>query len=94
MRPRLASWMTPVDRDILELLQNEPGVRELVLTPRLIAENTDWGRDTVREHLLVLRDQGLVEYYDESAGIYQLSDRGRSYLGGDLDVDELEDDEE
>ena len=90
MRPRLADWMTPVDRDILERLQNE-GNRELVLTPRLIAANTDWERDTIRRHVLTLSEHGLVEYYDEAAGIYQLSDRGRAYLRGELDVEELED---
>ncbi|SDN01893.1 hypothetical protein SAMN05192554_11250 [Haloarchaeobius iranensis] len=83
--------MTPVDRDILELLQNEPANRELVLTPRLISANLDWGRETIREHMLALRDHGLVEYYDEEAGIYQLSQRGRNYLSGDLDAEELED---
>lgn len=89
MRPRLAEWMTPVDRDVLEVLYNE-GNRELVLTPRLIAENTDWKRNTVRRHVRLLAEHGLVEYYDEAAGIYQLSDRGRAYLAGELDVAELE----
>ncbi len=93
MQPRLANWMTPSDRDILEILANEGGRRELVLTPRLIAENTDWARDTIREHVVVLRDHNLIEYHDESAGIYQLSDRGRAYLAGNLDVSELDDDE-
>jgi len=93
MRPDLASWMTPVDRDILELLQNEDG-RELVLTPGLIAENTDWGRQTVREHLTTLRNQHLVEYYDESRAIYQLSELGRDYLNGEISVEQLEDHEE
>lgn len=86
----LASWMTPMDRDILECLRNS-GSSELVLTPRLIAENTDWGRDAVRSHILELRERGLVEYYDDEAGIYQLSDRGRAWLEGELPTEELED---
>ncbi len=90
MRPRLADWMTPVDRDILELLHNDGGLHELVLSPRIIAENIDWSRQTVREHVMTLREHGLVEYYDETGGIYQLSDRGRSYLEGELDADDLE----
>lgn len=89
MRPRLADWMTPVDRDVLAVLHNE-GNRELVLTPRLIAENTDWKRNTVRRHVRTLAEYGLVEHYDESAGIYRLTDRGRAYLAGELDVGELE----
>lgn len=79
-----------MDRDILERLWN-PGNRELVLSPRLIAENTDWGRDAVRAHMLELRKHGLVEYYDEDAGIYQLSERGRQWLEGEVETSELED---
>ncbi|WP_323677553.1 MarR family transcriptional regulator [Halorubellus sp. PRR65] len=63
-----------------------------MLTPRLLADNSDYARTTVREHLLELLDHGLVEYYDEDAAVYQLSDRGRAYLAGDLDVSELDDD--
>jgi DNA-binding IclR family transcriptional regulator len=85
--------MTPADRAILERLENE-GNEELVLTPRLLADNTDYARTTVQEHLADLLEHGLVEYFDEPASVYQLSDRGRSYLAGDLDVSELEDDDE
>lgn len=90
MKPRLPSWMAPVDRDILELLQNE-GNRELVLNPRMIAENTDWERTTIREHVRTLYDHNFLEYHDKSGSIYQLSDRGRAFLRGDLDIDEIED---
>ena len=85
MRPELPEWMTPVDRDILELLENQ-GNRELVLTPRLIAENTDWKRATVREHVRTLHKRGFLEYYDESGSIYQLSTEGRTFLAGEFDV--------
>ena len=93
MRPRLASWMTPADRAILERLANDD-CGELVLTPGLIAANSDYARTTVREHLPVLLEHDLVEYYDEDRAIYQLSDRGRQYLAGELDVSELEEDGE
>lgn len=82
--------MTHVDRGILERLRNE-GNAELVLGPRAIADNTDFARSTVRNHLIELRKRGLVDYYDEEGGIYQLSDRGRQWLAGDLDPEELED---
>ncbi|PCR92573.1 hypothetical protein CP557_02275 [Natrinema ejinorense] len=82
--------MTPADRDILELLENEGADRELVLTPGLIAENTDWSRSTVRSHLMELRDHGLVEYYDEDRSIHQLTNRGRDYLRGEISPDHLE----
>lgn len=88
MRPRLPEWMTPVDRDVLELLENR-GNRELVLNPRLIAENTDWKRATVREHVRTLYEQGFLEYYDESGSIYRLSEKGRNFLAGELEEYEL-----
>lgn len=90
MCPRLASWMTPVDRDILELLENGDR-QELVLTPSVVAANTNWERQTVREHLLGLAANGLVEYEDEARALYRLSERGRAYLAGRLDVAALED---
>lgn len=85
----MAGWMTPVDRDILERLRNE-GNEELRLTPSMIAENLDWGDQAVREHMPILREHGLVEYADETRGVYQLSDRGRAWLAGDLSTEELE----
>lgn len=88
-RSELASWMTPMDRDILELLHNEGG-QELVLTPALIADNTDWGRSAVRKHVLALREHDLIEYYDEERAVYQLSGRGRKWLEGELPTEELE----
>lgn len=90
-KPQLASWMTPVDRDILECLLNEGG-EELILNPSAIAANVDWGSQTVREHMIVLREQSLVEYTDEDRALHQLSERGRAWLEGDLPTEELEDD--
>jgi predicted ArsR family transcriptional regulator len=81
--------MTPVDRDILERLRNE-GNEELVLTPALVSENLDWSRNAVRKHMIELRDRDLVEYYDEDRSIYQLSERGRAWLRGNVPTEELE----
>jgi predicted transcriptional regulator len=81
--------MTPADRAILERLRNE-GNDELVLTPAMISVNTDYARTTVREHMAMLLERGLIEYYDEERAIYRLSARGRAYLAGEIDADELE----
>lgn len=89
-KPQLASWMTPVDRDILEQLQNDGG-EELILNPTAIAANIDWGSQTVREHMMVLRKHGLVEYFDEDRALYQLSERGRAWLEGELSTKQIED---
>jgi DNA-binding transcriptional ArsR family regulator len=89
MRPELASWMTPVDRAILERLYNE-GNDELVLSPGLIAANIDYERPTIREHLMTLRERGLVAYYDEDRAIYQLTETGRGWVAGEIPTSDLE----
>lgn len=88
-RPELASWMTAMDYDILHRLHN-PGNTELALTPRMLEVNTNWSRSGIDDHLPILREHGLIEYYDEEDGIYQLSDRARAWLEGDLPTEELE----
>lgn len=90
MDTRLASWMTTVDRDVLTLLRNGDR-QDLILTPSVIAANTDWQRQTIREHLLTLSDNDLVEYHDEQRALYRLSDLGEGYLTGDVDPARLED---
>ncbi|WP_233745350.1 ArsR family transcriptional regulator [Halobacterium bonnevillei] len=81
-----------MDYDILRRLQN-PGNEELVLTPRTIAENTNWSRSGIDDHLRLLRDHGLIEYNDEEKSLYQLTDRGRAWLEGDLPTEDLEDED-
>ncbi|WP_435552664.1 winged-helix domain-containing protein [Natrinema sp. CGMCC1.2065] len=49
------------------------------------------GYSTVRQRLGELEAHGLIEKVDD-AGYYQVSQRGKAYLEGDLDVSELEDD--
>jgi len=44
----------------------------------------------VRNRIRQLHDAGLVDYYDEDRGIYEISNLGRAYLAGELDADELE----
>jgi predicted transcriptional regulator len=75
-------WLTDVDRDVLELLENADR-QELVLTPGVIAANTQWQRQTIREHLRDLSTEGFVEYQDEARALYRISDRGRAYLDGE-----------
>ncbi|MFC7203675.1 helix-turn-helix domain-containing protein [Haloferax namakaokahaiae] len=75
--------------EILSPNSNE-GNDELVLTPALIAENTDYARTTIREHLATLLEHGLVGYHDEARAIYRLSEKGRGYLAGEIGATELE----
>jgi len=87
MRP-LVSWMTKSDDAILELLE-ESGI---AIPPRAIAFNIgNVSRPTVDRRLPKLEQAGLVDRYDDPQGYTEITDRGRAYLDGDLDADELED---
>ncbi len=87
-RPRV-DWMTRADDAILEFLLNE-GNRPLVANPTTVEANIDYKISHVRRRLRALQDGGLVEYYDEDRGLYRISERGRKYLAGELDADDLE----
>lgn len=87
-RPRV-SWMTAADDRILEFLLNE-GNEPLVATPAMVEMNIDYKIAHIRNRLRELQLAGLVEYFDEDRGAYQISERGRSYLAGELDAEDLE----
>lgn len=77
--------MNQTDERILELLDDS----DLILTPTVISENLDYERTWVSDRLGVLRDAGLVERI--ARGKYRISEKGRSFLEGDLNADELTD---
>jgi predicted transcriptional regulator len=83
MRPRI-SWMNQCDNRILELL-NETDIK---LTPFVVAENIDYNRQYVNRRMRILATNELVE--NTGDGLYRITDRGRQYLTGELDKDDLE----
>lgn len=86
MRP-VVNWMTKSDDAILELL-DECGI---AIPPRAIAFNVgNVSRPTIDRRLPKLEDAGLVERYDDPQGYTRITDRGRAYLSGEIDADELE----
>lgn len=76
---------------ILEFLDNDGN--ELRATPRVIEANIDYAISTVRNRIRELEEWGLVEYYDEDNGIYQLSENGHRFLDGELELGEVIDTE-
>jgi len=76
--------MNQTDDRILELLE-ESG---LELTASVLAKNLDYSRSWVSRRIAKLAEAGLID----SAGgnYYRISDRGRAYLAGDLDAEDLE----
>ena len=84
MRPRV-EWMNQTDDRILELL-DESG---LILSPAVIAVNLEYSRSWISRRISKLVNAGLVETINE--GYYRITDLGRDYLEGEIDVKELED---
>ena len=86
MRPRV-EWMTRADDYILEFLDET----DIVATPQVIAANIDYSRQYVNQRIRLLADNDLVQ--NTGDGLYRITDRGRAYLEGELDADELSDSE-
>ena len=76
--------MTQGDDRILETLESSG----LVLSPAVLAYNTDYTRNYINKRIRKLRENGLVDRVDE--GYYQISDRGQAYLSGEINTDDLE----
>ena len=88
-RPRV-EWMTRADDTILEFLLND-GNEPLNASPTFVEANIDYKISHIRGRIRKLHEAGLVEYYDESRGIYRITDLGREYLAGEIDANDLQD---
>lgn len=76
------SWFSPVDYEILLFFDDH----DIALTAKSLAYNIDYNRRYVNERMRVLEDAGLFENTD---GIYELTDLGREFLAGEVDEDDL-----
>lgn len=88
---RQIDWMTAGDDLILTVLGTpfDPLKKELQLSPGCIAVNIDYNNDYVGTRCRKLVNAGLLE---KEGQYYAITDKGRAYLAGDLDVSELEED--
>lgn len=94
MRPRVAG-MNEVDDLILEFFQEQD--ESIALSPAIvwfnlyeIHELTDKSKETVSRRMRTLVDRGLLKTVDETRGYRILTDKGRAYLAGDLDAEDLQ----
>jgi DNA-binding IclR family transcriptional regulator len=78
--------MTKSDDAILELLADSG----LHLPPTVIAENCGVSKPTVVQRMPTLLKHELVEKTDEQKGYYQITGRGRAYLAGELEAQDLD----
>lgn len=77
-------WMAPVDYEIMLFFDEH----SILISPRVLGANIDYDRQYVSKRCRTLSNAGLLTAVD--TGLYQLTDTGRTYLEGNLDVSELE----
>lgn len=77
-------WMTHTDERIMEYLENGSS------TPAEIAAAVEKSEEYVADRC---RQLAIRELLDRDGHAYRLAERGRAYLAGDLDAEELSDDE-
>lgn len=80
-------WMTPTDLFILTSFEESDIFR--VLGPTVVSDNLDISRSHASKRISLLVEHGLLEQLAE--GKYRITDRGRSFLQGELDASDLED---
>lgn len=78
------SWMSPIDYWILEFFEDH----DIQVSPKVLAENIEYDRKYAGKRLKALDSAGLVIQNDN--GLYELSDRGRAFLAGEVNADELD----
>lgn len=80
-----ARWMTIADERILEHLSEVE-----TDTPKEMAESgrVRFSRQYIGERCRKLTDYGLLQHLGN--GVYRITERGESYLVGELDANELE----
>jgi Mn-dependent DtxR family transcriptional regulator len=82
MRKR-AEWMTRLDDEILEYLEDAGGG-----TPKLIADELGKNNDYVGQRCRKLTSADFLER--PSHGFYTLTERGESYLSGEFDASKVD----
>ncbi|MHC3437914.1 MarR family transcriptional regulator [Natrialbaceae archaeon A-gly3] len=79
--------MAPVDYEIMLFFDEHP----IQASPKVVAANIDYDRQYVGKRCGTLADADLLESID--TGLYQLTETGRAYLEGDLEMNDLEEPE-
>lgn len=89
MRKR-ASWMNKATDPVLELLESS----ELALPPGAIyynlSEVMEISRASVTRAIDDLQRYGLVQKPPRAETYYEITDRGKAYLDGELDANDLD----
>ena len=90
--------MNELDDSILEFFEamDEPGGEPVALSPTPVWYNlaivrgmTDKKQNTFSNRMNQMTETGLLKKVDESRGYYIISPKGRAYLNGDLDAEDI-----
>lgn len=86
---RRVSWMKAADHAILQILSPP---KRLALRSGDIAYNAELSQQWTSERLGVLVEHGLVEKIEEenTQPRYRITERGKEYLDGEIEVGDLE----
>ncbi len=76
------SWFAPVDYEIFLFFEDH----DIGATAKVVGYNIGYDSDYVNRRLRTLENASL---FDNTDGIYELTDRGREFLAGDIDEDDL-----
>lgn len=93
MRPQV-SWMSAPDDAILEFFEE----KDIATTPKTVFHNLSSRYNVInitynhlKRRMRDLESHGLLEKIDGMRGGYQITEKGRRYLAGELSRDDLED---
>ena len=78
------SWFAKIDYPLLGFVEDH----DILISPKVLAANIGYDRSYTGKRLRALRDAGLFEQHDD--GLYELSDLGRQFLGGNLSQERIE----
>jgi len=84
---REVEWLQPADNYILEYVR-----RAGKQTPKTISWNVPYGYSTAATRCPTLAEHGLLSRVEDEHGGYELSERGRQYLDGELSPADLRED--
>jgi len=81
-------WLKPSDYTIV----SEIGAYDGWIKPASLALNIPFTREHVARRCKILAENGLLERHEETPA-YRITEKGRAYLAGDLEADDLQIDE-
>lgn len=91
----MSVWVPNDDDEVILETFHQCG---MVMTPKLLAFETDINYETIRKRIRLLEEHGFVKAPDEapgdlsSRGVYEITDLGVRYIEGDVTIAELRDD--